>query len=195
MVPDLVSIAGSRLTTLELVDPSLRPAPRQRHSGSLFVAWSLDWWAAALLTQAMISAWLAFIDPLVFSFLPSEATDIFMHSALPMQLGLTPLVFFTMTYLGISNGGQTLGMRLMKHAVDAHSEAHARHWAFGAMVSAVTGGVVLLIEHKGGTMLDAFAGTHTTSLNYRSWVNSQAPLETSNMLIFPRGNSTFDEAA
>lgn len=154
----------------QLIDMSVRPEPVRQKAPALFAAWILDWYFAVILASGLVDAWLMFLENLAFPLMSYQAEGAFLTSARTLLALLPPCLFFGMTYLGISLGGQTLGMRLMKHQFSKELKGNeALLWSLGAMVSVAAGGLTLLFRKDGSHLLDHMAGVECVTVAHAEW--------------------------
>ncbi len=170
MAPNLVLQAerGKTLAPEALWDPALIPAPARFSPSSLRYSWAADWLVAFFLATGLINTWIIFLDPLVLEHLPAQAQEVFFQSARLLLVMLTPILHFTLSFLGVHQSGQTLGQRLFRHHMHEEGELasweNAARWSAGSTLAFAFGGFALFKE---GGWLERWSGLSPVSADFR----------------------------
>jgi len=135
MSPRLVDHLQHSLNSRQLMDPSMRRAPEQLNPWAVFCAWCVDWFVAYAFAAIAVNAWMSFVGPLGLDRLPTDAR--FMVSAYGerMSLILAPVIFFSMSFLGILFNNMTPGLRLFKHRVEHSTVKSSLLWSWASTLS------------------------------------------------------------
>lgn len=193
MSPKLTDHLKVSIHEYVLLDPSLRGAPEEVNPWAVYCAWVLDWILAYVFVSMAVNAWSAFLAPLGFAELPSESAKLLSTYSQYLKVAITPLVYFTISFVGISLNGMTPGLKIFKHSIHAHDSKEAALHAFASTVSLAAFGLPLL-----NSWVDQFSFCETTSHNYTQWFMSyqQVILETPvNLVEIAQENVEWDQAA
>lgn len=171
MSPKLTDHLKVSIHEYVLLDPSLRGAPEEVNPWAVYCAWALDWILAYVFVSMAVNAWSSFLAPLGMNELPSDSTKVFTTYSLYLKLALTPLVYFTISFVGISLNGMTPGLKIFKHSIHAHNSKEAALHAFASTVSIAVFGLPMLNK-----WIDQFSFCETASHHYTRWAMSYQEL-------------------
>ncbi|MBY0518075.1 MAG: hypothetical protein K2P81_14295 [Bacteriovoracaceae bacterium] len=164
MTPKLLEHLEYPISPNQLLDPSIRKAPLKVNRWAMYSAWCFDWLMAIGFAYLCVNSWFSFIGPLGFDSLPSQTKELITNYSKGVTLLLSPLIFFTINFLGIHFHSMTPGQKIFKHSVSTTSATQSAQWAFGATVSAVSFGLPLFND-----LIDQLAQSETTSWKYQYW--------------------------
>jgi hypothetical protein len=193
MSPKLTDHLKVSINEFVLLDPSLRGSPEEVNPWAVYCAWAFDWILAYVFVSLAVNAWSAFLSPLGMDELPLESTQLLTTYSQYLKLAMTPLVYLTISFVGISLNGMTPGLKIFKHAIQAHGSKEAALHAFASTVSLAAFGLPIL-----NSWVDQFSFCETTSHHYTHWFMNyqQVILETPvNLVEMAQANEEWDQAA
>lgn len=193
MAPKLTDYLKVSISEFVLLDPSLRGAPEEVNPWAVYCAWAFDWILAYVFVSMAVNAWSAFLAPLGMSELPGESTKVFSTYSMYLKLAITPLVYFAISFVGISLNGMTPGLKLFKHSIHAPTSKDAALHAFASTVSLAAFGLPLL-----NSWIDQFSFCETTSHQYERWALSYQEVVATipvNLVDQALSHESYDQAA
>ncbi len=167
------------ISSWELLDPSIKPAPEQNNPWALWCGWIFDWVTVLIITKICVASWMTFMTTLGLNLLPSQALEFVELKTKGLEVILIPIVFFTLHYTSLHFHSKTLGQKLFKHHVQFSNEKSIWLYTLALMVSPVLMGIPLL-----NSWVDEFAGTKTVSkeFSYFAFTYLEEKIESINLI-------------
>ena len=149
----------------------------------LWFSYLIDFSLTLFTVQQMMNSFQVFLSKMVYPQLIWQGQEYFNRDSYLIQLAITPILFWTIQFLGVFIAGQTPGMKLMKISIKPKNSENlkinfkdAAFFSFMNLASSWCLGIILTLKFKNNFLMEEITNLRLLDQNEFDWAQEISSL-------------------